>query len=180
MSLETYLILVELFKNLQAIAPGLMIVSQHLGKCMFGEGTQVTGEGNATLFYHFQVCLHLKPLITGLSDQHFVKDDSESPNITLFRVEVVHIGFWRHVLGRSDVIEHLRLIRHLCHLAITEIDNCDALADFWPRLKEHIVRLEIAVHYALTSDLTIALKDLPEEEDCLFFRHSIWTALHVL
>jgi hypothetical protein len=157
MPLAACLMIFKILKNLQAVASGLMAVGKHLGKDLFGEGTQVSRKGNTTPSDHFKVGLHLKPLVTCPSHQHLVKDDSQRPHVALFGVEIIHIGLRSHVLGRSDVIEHLRLVWNFRHLAVAEIDDYYTPADFWPRLKKQIVRLEVAVHYALASDLPVAL-----------------------
>lgn len=46
----------------------------------------------------------LCPLERNLSDQHFVKDYSERPDVTFARVEAFSIGFWTHVSWRPNII----------------------------------------------------------------------------
>lgn len=52
MSLKVRVIIFELLKNLKAIGSDLVVISQHFGKDVLGEGAQVAREGNATLSNH--------------------------------------------------------------------------------------------------------------------------------
>ena len=179
MPLETSLVVLEILENLQAIAAGLVIVGQHFGEDVSGEGSEVAGQRNSTFADHLKIRLHLEPLVAGLPHEHLVKNDSECPHIALLGIDIVDVSFGSHVLGRSDVIEHLRLIGHLRHLAVAKIYERHSLAHLRPCLEEHVVGLEVAVHDALAADLPVSFQNLAENEHCLFFGQAVGGALEV-
>jgi hypothetical protein len=48
---------------------------------------------------------------------------------------VLLVRLRRHVLGRAHIVEQLRLVGHLLHLAIAEVDDGYFLAFLWVTFK---------------------------------------------
>jgi hypothetical protein len=90
------------------------------------------------------------------------------------------VGLRRHVLRRPDVVKHLRTVWHLRHLAVPEVDYRHSLTLVGMSLKQHIVRLEVPVHYPSVLDATVPLQNLPENTHRLLFWQSLRMPLDVV
>lgn len=178
--LEAILVVVHFLNDLQTVKSRLMVVTQHLRQQMLEERTDMTRDRNPILFQHFQIRLHFQTLIASLPDQHLIQNHPKSPNIALFRVQILHIRLRCHVLRRPNIIKHLRLIRHLAHLAIPKIYDGNLLADFWFGLEEDVIWFDIAMHHTFPSDVSVSFDDLPEDNHCFFFLQAVGVLLEVL
>jgi hypothetical protein len=109
------------------------------------------------MFNHLQIVLHAHPLVASPPHQHFVKDNPQCPNITLLRILVLLVSLGCHILGGTNVIENLRFIRNLFHLAVPEIDDGNFQASFRACSKQYVIGFQISVYDALCSNMAIAL-----------------------
>lgn len=79
-------------------------ITEHDAENMPVEWRYVGGQRNALLLNHLQIILHAQPVVAGLAHQHFVKDDTQGPNIAFLGIVILPVGFRRHIFRRADVV----------------------------------------------------------------------------
>ena len=157
-----------------------MIVLQHIWYNVLMEHPHLLGNGHSLLLQHLKIHLHSHPLVTSKTDQHFVKHNSDCPNITLLRIFVLSVSFRRHVFRRAYIIKYLRFVWHLLHLAIPKVNDCDLFTLIRMPFEKNIIRFQVSVNYLLCFHMLITLHNLSKDMDSLVFRQTIWMLLNIL
>lgn len=139
------------------LSPMLMIIMEHFCQDMFIERINIIWEWYSVSSNHFQICLHLHTLITSFSNQHFIENNTQRPYIAFLGIEVIYVSFRGHIFWWSYVVIHLRFVWDFVFFAITEIDYCYLLADFWFYSKKNIIRLKISMNNTFAADVTVCL-----------------------
>lgn len=168
----------ELIQDMIAVKSMVLVVAEHVREQKMLKSINFLRNGYALSLKHIQVGLHGEALIAGMSHQHFVQHHADGPDIALFRVFVLLVGLRGHVFGRANVVEHLGLVWHLLHRAVSEINyrNGPALL----MLKQDVVRFEVAVNNLLIFNTLVTLEDLPKDVHRFVDRQSLRMLLDVL
>lgn len=102
------------------------------------------------------------------SGQHFIKDDSDGPDVALEAVHVLIKGFKRHVNWRANIVATL-LFDVLLFYGESKICNLGFAID-----KEDICRFEITMNNAEFVDSSIAVDDLFQDGEGLCLRNNFF------
>ena len=144
------------------------------------EHSQLLRKRNSSTLQHFQICFHWHSFITGGAYQHFVKHDSNCPNIALFWVMIAPVGFRRHVLGRAYIVKHFWFIGDFFHLTVPKVNDGHLFALLRVSFEQNIIRFEVAVHYFFMFDARVSIENLLQNEDSLVFRETVWMLFDIV
>lgn len=82
-----------------------MGIVEHGAQDVAIEGADLGRKGDSLFFNHFEIFFHAHPMVACLARKHLVKDHAECPNITFFRIMIILVGLWRHILWRANIIK---------------------------------------------------------------------------
>lgn len=170
----------QYFQNLITLDSCLITISKHQIEEMFVNIFEFVRQRHSPSLQHLQITLHIHAIIASFTNQHLIKHNTYSPYITLLGILVRFVCFRRHVFGRSDVIKHVGFVRHFFHLTVPEINNSYSLVLFGRGLEKDIIRLQVPMNNVLVFDAFVALQNLPQNDQNLVFRQSIWMLSDVI
>ena len=120
--LECSLVVSKLTKQFINVGSSGCRAPEHAGEDMLAEMVGIGWKRDTSALNHVQVGWHRKALITGLTSQHLVEHNSQCPDVTFLRIDVLFVSLRSHIFGRAYVIVGLRFIRDILHQAIPKVN----------------------------------------------------------